>query len=263
MSRTKVAVLGAAGRMGHRLIHGILADNELELVGAVDAASNPQMGADIGVIIGHGPTGVLLSAHLPDQLDCLIDFSVPEATMHYAKLCAIKQIPLLVATTGFSPEQRAELIACHHQTPLLISASCSLVVNVLMKLVNETGSALKGLDFDVEIIERHHRHKVDSPSGTALKLAEIAEQAMTLTERRFGRHGLVGERPRHEIGIHAVRAGDSVGEHTVIFSTMGETLELVHRGTSRDSYVKGALVAARFLATKKPGLYTMADALGL
>jgi 4-hydroxy-tetrahydrodipicolinate reductase len=261
--KIRVAVHGACGRMGLRVCDAALRDPETVLVGAVDHAKHPQQAADVGVMLGVGESGVKVATRLPAALDVAIDFSVPEACLHIARQCADRQIPLVVATTGFSPAQRAELEAFHHQTPLLVAANCSLVVNLLLKLTRLAAETLKGRDFDVEIVERHHRYKVDSPSGTALKFAEIVQEAMDLTERRHGREGLVGERPRTEIGLHAIRAGDNVGEHAVIFSTLGETMELVHKGHSRDSYALGAVAAAKFLASKKAGLYTMADVLGL
>jgi 4-hydroxy-tetrahydrodipicolinate reductase len=196
-------------------------------------------------------------------VDGVIDFSTPEASLAIAKQCAEREIPLLVATTGHSKEQYDELVALHHTMPLLIAANTSLVVNVLMKLTREAARVLKGRDFDVEIIERHHRFKVDSPSGTALKFAELIEKEMGLEHRLYGREGIVGKRTNKEIGVHAVRVGDNVGEHTIIFSAIGETMELVHKGSGLDSYVKGALAAVKFLATKKAGLYQMADVLGL
>jgi 4-hydroxy-tetrahydrodipicolinate reductase len=146
---------------------------------------------------------------------------------------------------------------------LLFSPNTSLVVNVLFDLVRRAGEMLKGKGYDVEIVERHHRFKKDSPSGTALHFARIVQQAMGQTDLRHGREGLVGERPPTEIGIHALRVGDNVGEHTIVFGTLGEALELVHRSSSRDSYARGALQAAKFLATRPPGRYTMADVLGL
>ena len=159
--------------------------------------------------------------------------------------------------------QRKDIEAAAHHTAILFAPNMSLVVNVLFKLVRQAAEALKDKDFDVEIIERHHRYKKDSPSGTALHFARILQEAMGDMPIRHGREGLVGERPAKEIGMHAVRTGDNVGEHTIVFSTLGETLELVHKGHTRDAYVRGALAAAKFLATKGPGRYTMNDVLGL
>src|SRR5262249_43545680 len=160
-------------------------------------------------------------------------------------------------------EQRADIEAAAHAIPLLMAPNMSLAVNLLMSLTRHAAEALKGKGFDVEILERHHRYKKDSPSGTALHFARIIQQAMGQTHVRHGREGLVGERPAHEIGIHAIRVGDNVGEHTIIFSTLGETLELTHRAHARDCYARGALQAAKFLAGKPAGRYTMNDVLGL
>jgi 4-hydroxy-tetrahydrodipicolinate reductase len=196
-------------------------------------------------------------------LNVLIDFSAPEGTMGVLPMCVERRIPLVVATTGHSPPQRREIEAAAQHTAILMAPNMSLAVNLLMKLVRQAGVALKDKDFDAEIIERHHRFKKDSPSGTALQFAKIIQEAMGQTELRHGREGLVGERPPHEIGIHAVRVGDNVGEHTILFSTLGETMELVHRAHTRDCYARGALQAAKFLADKPPGRYTMDDVLGL
>jgi 4-hydroxy-tetrahydrodipicolinate reductase len=168
-----------------------------------------------------------------------------------------------VATTGHTPSQKKEIEEAAHETALLMAPNMSLAVNVLMKLVRQAAEVLRGRGFDVEILERHHRFKKDSPSGTALHFARIVQEAMGQTELRHGRQGLVGERPGHEIGVHAIRVGDNVGEHTILFSTLGETLELTHRAHARDCYVRGALQAAKFLASKPAGRYTMNDVLGL
>jgi 4-hydroxy-tetrahydrodipicolinate reductase len=174
-----------------------------------------------------------------------------------------RKIPIVVATTGFSEAQRQEVEAAAHHTAVLFTPNLSLVVNVLFKLVREAATALRDQGFDIEIIERHHRYKKDSPSGTALHFARIIQEAMGDMPIRHGREGLVGERPAREIGMHSVRVGDNVGEHTIVFSTLGETMELVHKGHTRDAYVRGALQAAKFLANRPAGRYTMDDVLGL
>lgn len=264
MSKPTVAVNGACGRMGRLICDAVYSDDELEFVGAFESANNPNLGKDIGEILGRGHLGIPVSHDLPTHhIDAIIDFSVPDASVRIAKLCAEWEIALLVATTGHSETQREEIIACHHTTPLLFAPNTSLVVNLLMSLTQQAARVLKDKDFDVEIIERHHRFKADAPSGTAIRFAEIIEKEMGLTQRCYGRQGDTGMRPRNEIGLHAVRVGDNVGEHTIIFSTLGETMELVHKGHSRDSYVKGAIAAVKFLIAKKAGLYTMADVLGL
>ena len=263
--KTRIALTGAAGRMGQRLIALAHQSADLEVVAAIDSPQNPRLGDDAGSIAGVGSIGVPITSELPLEtlVDCVIDFSAPAGTMAILPTCIGRKIPLVVATTGFEAEQKATIAEAAHDTAILFAPNMSLVVNLLFKLTQMTGEVLNGRGFDVEIIERHHRHKKDSPSGTATRFAEIVQQAMKQTETRHGREGLVGERPLNEIGIHAVRAGDNVGEHTIIFSTMGETLELVHKGSSRDSYAHGALEAARFLAGKPAGSYTMNDVLGL
>ncbi len=260
-----IAVNGAAGRMGQRLVALAREDPELALVAALDAPAHPHQGKDAGELAGVGKIGVPLTAEIPLQqrVDAVIDFSMPEGTMTVLRTCLARRLPLVVATTGHTAAQKAEIEEAAHEIALLFAPNMSLVVNVLFELTRITGEALKGKGFDVEIIERHHRFKKDSPSGTALHFARIVQQAMGQSEFRHGREGLVGERPPHEIGIHAVRAGDNVGEHTILFSALGETLELVHKGYSRDSYARGALLAAKFLANKPAGRYSMKDVLGL
>ncbi len=183
--------------------------------------------------------------------------------MNVLRTCVERRLPLVVATTGHTAAQRAEIEAAAHETALLMAPNMSLSVNVLFELVAQAARLLAGKGFDVEIVEKHHRFKKDAPSGTALHFARIVQEAMGQTQLRHGREGIVGERPASEIGIHALRVGDNVGEHTIVFSTLGETLELTHKGHSRDSYARGALLAAKFLAGKPAGRYGMKDVLGL
>jgi 4-hydroxy-tetrahydrodipicolinate reductase len=252
--KTHIAINGACGRMGQRLVALSREDPELKLVAAVDWPGHSAQGRDAGELAGVGPLGIPITTTLPLDVrpDVLVDFSVPEGTLAAVKVCEDRKIPIVV-----------EIEAAAHATAVLFSPSMSLVVNLLFKLVEDTAVALKGKGFDVEIVERHHRFKKDSPSGTAMHFARIVQQAMEIPKLVHGREGMVGERPQAEIGVHAIRAGDNVGEHTIIFSALGETLELVHKGYSRDSYARGALLAAKFLANKPAGRYTMADVLGL
>jgi 4-hydroxy-tetrahydrodipicolinate reductase len=263
--KTHIGINGACGRMGQRLIHLAREDHQLSLGAALEAPEHPQLDRDIGEVAGLGTLGVPVRSELPlgQRLDVLIDFSMPEGTMHVLPVCVQRRIPLVVATTGHTPAQREEIEEAAHETALLMAPNMSLAVTVLFEMVRQAATLLNGKGFDVEIIERHHRFKKDSPSGTALQFARLVQEAMGQTHLRHGREGLLGERPPHEIGIHALRAGDNVGEHTIIFSALGETLELVHKGTSRDSYARGALEAAKFLAGKSAGRYTMKDVLGL
>jgi 4-hydroxy-tetrahydrodipicolinate reductase len=263
--KTIIAVNGACGRMGQRIVQLAHEDADLKLGVALDAPGHPAQTKDIGELAGLGALGVQVGSAIPieQRVDVAIDFSVPEASLALLKTCVDRKIPIVIGTTGFSAGQKAEVEAAAHYTAVLQSPNLSLVVNVLFKLVREAALALKERGFDAEIIERHHRYKKDSPSGTALQFARIIQEAWGDHPLRHGREGLVGERPAREIGMHAVRAGDNVGEHTILFSTLGETMELVHKGHTRDAYVRGALQAAKFLANRPAGRYTMADVLGL
>lgn len=249
--------------MGRRVIQLASDDPNFKVVGAYELADHPQLKQDIGEWCGMGSAKVFVSDQIQlEPLQVVIDFSTPEGTMQALKTCMARRIPLLVATTGHSPAEMKEIRAASHETAIMKAPNLSLAMNLLMQLLATTAKALQSQDFDVEIIEKHHRFKKDAPSGTALHLADIIQRAMGQTKLRHGREGLVGERPREEIGIHAVRTGDNVGEHNVLFSTLGETLELTHRAHSRDCYVRGALHAAKFLASRGPGWYEMREVLG-
>jgi len=263
--KTVFGMNGACGRMGQRIIQLAQEDKGLVLGAALEAPGHPQLGRDVGEVVGLGKLGVPVQSDVPagHRLDVVIDFSMPEGTLTALKLCVPRRIPLVVATTGHTPAQRQEIEEAAHEIALLMAPNMSLAVNVLMNLVEQAARTLKDRGFDVEILERHHRFKKDSPSGTAMHFARIIQEAMGQTELRHGREGMVGERPAHEIGIHAIRVGDNVGEHTILFSTLGETLELTHRAHARDCYARGALQAAKFLAGRPAGRYTMNDVLGL
>jgi len=256
---------GAAGRMGQRVIALAAQDKALQLVGAYESHKCPRLGEDVGEVAGVGRLGVPITQHLEQRVDVIVDFSVPEACVEIVKVCEERRIPLVIATTGLNPAQREAVQSAAQVTPILMAPSMSFAVNLAMKLVAEAGRVLKQhpQGVDVEIIERHHRFKVDAPSGTALKFGEIIAREMGQTQHTHGRHGEMGQRPRHEIGYHALRVGDNVGEHTIVFGLIGETLEITVRGQSRDSYALGALVAAKFLVGKPAGMYTMSDVLGL
>lgn len=263
--KTTVAIHGACGRMGQRLVALAREDSNLRVVAAVDSPSHPKQGIDAGELAGVGHIGVPITGELPLNVtpDCVIDFSAPPGTVGILKTCIDRKLPLVIATTGLEKEHLTEIDHAAHHTAVLLSPSMSLVVNLLFKLTKLAGEALAGKGFDVEIVERHHKMKKDSPSGTALKFVEVVQQAMMQTKVLHGREGLVGERTPDEIGVHAIRGGDSVGEHTIIFASQGETMELVHKGSSRDSYARGALAAAKWLTGKPAGRYSMADVLGL
>jgi 4-hydroxy-tetrahydrodipicolinate reductase len=263
--KTVIGINGACGRMGQRILALAHDDQDLTVGAALEAAGHPVLGRDAGEVAGVGQIGVPVRADIPLtlRLDAVIDFSMPEGTMNVLPQCVTRGLPLVVATTGHSAAQRQEIEEAANRIPVLMAPNMSLAVIVLMKLVRQTADVLRDRGFDVEILERHHRFKKDAPSGTALSFARIVQEAMGQSQVRHGREGLVGERPAHEIGVHAIRVGDNVGEHTIIFSTLGETLELTHRAHARDCYARGALQAAKYLAGKPAGRYTMNDVLGL
>jgi 4-hydroxy-tetrahydrodipicolinate reductase len=265
MQTTTIAILGAAGRMGQRLVHLAREDRELAIGAALEAPGHPMLGRNIGEVCGLGPVGVVLCDELDlhEHVDVVIDFSTPEGTTKILPVCVQRRLPLVVAATGHTAAQRRDMEEAAHDTAVLLAPNMSLAVNVLFELVGQAARLLAGKGFDVEIIEKHHRFKKDAPSGTALHFAQVVQLAMGPMEVRHGREGQLGERPPHEIGIHALRVGDNVGEHSVVFSTLGETLELSHKAHSRDSYARGALLAAKFLAGKPAGWYTMKDVLGI
>lgn len=263
MPKTRVAIYGAAGRMGRRLVALGLADRQIEVVAALEADDHPRLGDDAGVVAGAGPLGVPLSASLEVKPDVLIDFSVPAAAEAAIDLCRKCGIPLVEATTGLEPDQIALIEKAAAQIPIVHAPNMSLAVNLTMKLCQMAAEALRDKDADVEILERHHRFKEDAPSGTALRFGRIIAEAMGQTDEVHGRRGRPGKRPHEQIGYHAIRAGDHPGEHTIVFAMLGESIELSVRATSRDCYALGALSAAKFLAGKRPGLYGMNDVLGL
>ncbi|QDV34515.1 4-hydroxy-tetrahydrodipicolinate reductase [Tautonia plasticadhaerens] len=257
-----VAMHGATGRMGLRIIQLIAEAEDLALSAAIERPGHARMGEDVGPIAGLGPVGMPLVDRIDGPIDVLIDFSAPGASLAIASSCAERGIPLVVGTTGFEPGQRAELDRLTDRIPILVASNFSKAVNLLMHLVGEASRVL-GDSADIEVVERHHRFKKDAPSGTALRLAEVAAEAIGTDRFVHGRHGQVGERPAGEIGLHALRTGDNPGEHTVVFGLMGECLELSHRALNRDGFARGALDAARFLAGKPPGRYSMEDLLRL
>ena len=263
--RLQVAIHGAAGRMGQRLVACTHHDKELQLAAALDAPNTPRLGEDAGEVAGCGKTGIFISSELVPPVQVVIDFSVPEAIEHLLLICTTRKIPLVVATTGFNDAQRTALQEAAKHIPIVWSPSMSVAVNLMMKLVREAARVLKGNPdgVDVEVIERHHRFKEDAPSGTALRFGQIVAEEMGQTSHVHGRSGRPGVRPRNEIGYHALRTGDNVGEHTIVFGLMGETIDLTVRSHTRDSYAYGALAAAKFVAKQQPGLYSMADVLGL
>lgn len=265
MSKIRVAIHGAAGRMGQRLVALGSADPDLAIAGAIESASHPRRGEDAGAIAGVGALGVKLGSELPENVDVVIDFSAPAGAENITRACVERGIPLVMATTGLEGPQQEILKQAATKIPLLWAPSMSLAVNLAMKLTEMAGRALAdhATGADVEIIERHHRYKEDSPSGTALRFGEIVASAMGQIAHVHGREGRPGKRPHSEIGYHAVRVGDNPGEHTIIFGLLGETLEVTVRASNRDCYAHGALAAAKFLVGKPIGLYSMNDMLQL
>ena len=249
--------------MGRRLVALTSADAGLELTAALESSEHVLLGKDAGEIAGVGQLGLALTAELERNVDVLIDFSSPKGADALFKRCIERKIPLVFATTGLSPEQLNRLRETARMIPLLWSPSMSMTVNLAMKLCEMAAQTLQGKDADVEIIEKHHRFKVDAPSGTALKFGQLIADKMNLTQPQHGRHGETGERSRDEIGYHAVRLGDNPGEHTILFGLLGETLEITIKASNRDCYALGALAAAKFLFGKPAGLYGMNDVLML
>jgi 4-hydroxy-tetrahydrodipicolinate reductase len=266
MAVTSIAIHGAAGRMGRRLVALGSADPDLKIVAAIDAPSHPDIGRDAGTLAGVLELGLPLAADWgAARPQAVIDFSVPAGAEEVTSQCQSRKVPLVMATTGLSESQKERLREASQAIPVVWSPSMSMTVNLAMKLVEQAGRTLKPVPggVDVEIVERHHRMKEDAPSGTALKFGEILAAAMGQTVHRHGRQGQVGKRPPGEIGYHAVRVGDNPGEHTIVFGLLGETLELTVKASSRDCYALGALAAAKFVARQQPGMYSMFDVLGL
>ncbi|WP_146400051.1 4-hydroxy-tetrahydrodipicolinate reductase [Planctomycetes bacterium CA13] len=263
---TKIAVHGAAGRMGRRVVALASEDTSLKIVGAIDHQGNPHLGEDAGVVAGFAPIGVELSSKWPEEVEVVIDFSLPEAIDRCIEECVEATTPLVVATTGLSDSQKAKLNAAAKLIPVVWAPSMSLAVNLTMKLAEQVAETLDDVvgGLDVEIIERHHRFKADAPSGTALKFGElIAKKLGPDTMHIHGREGHTGERTRCEIGYHAVRVGDNPGEHTIVFGMLGEKIELNVAASNRDCYASGAIAAAKWLIGRPKGLYNMFDVLGL
>ena len=260
-----LAISGAAGRMGGRLIDLGSQDQEFKIVAAVEASNHPKLGADSGLESGIGQNNVGFSDTYPDDVDVVIDFSHPAGADAAVNYCLAHKKPLVMATTGLENETVESIHQAAAQIPIVWAPSMSLAVNLTMKLVETAGRALKdhSTGVDVEILERHHRFKADAPSGTALKFGEIIADAMGLTHHQHGREGMIGQRPRDEIGYHAIRTGDNPGQHTIVFGMLGETIELNVAASNRDCYAAGALAAAKFVAAQSPGLYNMYDVLGL
>ena len=262
----RLIVHGAAGRMGQRVIAGALTEpGQWRLVAALERTGHPRCGVDAGGLAGCAAAGITVADSWEGPADVVIDFSLPEAVAGIVATCVAKRVPLVVATTGLTPADHERIAAAARVIPVLQSPSMSLAVNISMDLVGRAALLLGrvGGATDVEILECHHRHKEDAPSGTALKFGEIVRAGMGQVRETHGRQGRPGARPADEIGYHAIRAGDNPGEHTILFGMEGESFSVNVRATNRDCYARGALAAAAFLASRPAGLYSMRDVLGL
>jgi 4-hydroxy-tetrahydrodipicolinate reductase len=263
----RVAVAGASGRMGHMLIEAIRASDDCLLAGALDVPASPAIGNDAAAFLGHA-CGVPVTADLSAGLEhaqVLIDFTRPEGTIAHLKACRELGVKAVIGTTGFSDAQKREIEAASRDIAIMLAPNMSVGVNVTMKLLEMAAKALS-TGYDIEIIEAHHRHKVDAPSGTALKMGEVIAQALGRDLKKvgvFAREGVTGERDPSSIGFSAIRGGDIVGDHTVLFAGTGERIEITHKSASRATYAQGSLRAVRFLAGQQKGMFDMFDVLGL
>ena len=265
---TRIAVTGAAGRMGKTLIEAVSLNPETTLAAAIERPESSLIGADAGELAGIGKLGVAVVGDIGqviEQFDVLIDFTAPQATLANAEACAAAGKKLVVGTTGFTDEQKAQLLSVAERTGLCMASNFSTGVNLCFKLL-EMAAKVLGDDVDIEIYEAHHRHKVDAPSGTALSMGEVVANALGRDLREvavYGREGQTGARQRETIGFATVRAGDIVGDHTVMFAAEGERVEITHKASSRMSFARGAVRAAAWLKGQEKGLYDMQDVLGL
>lgn len=263
----RVAVAGASGRMGRMLIEALRATDDCVLAGALDVAASPAIGSDATAFLGHA-SGVAITSDLKAGLhnaDILIDFTRPEGTLAHLAVCAELGVKMVIGTTGFSDEQKAEIAALAQRTAVVMAPNMSVGVNVTLKLLEMAAKAM-ATGYDIEIIEAHHRHKVDAPSGTALKMGEVIAGAMGRDLKEcavYAREGITGERDPSSIGFAAIRGGDIVGDHTVLFAGIGERIEITHKSSSRTTYAQGSLRAVRYLAAHKTGLHDMFDVLNL
>ncbi|WP_017757959.1 4-hydroxy-tetrahydrodipicolinate reductase [Pseudacidovorax intermedius] len=263
----RIAVAGASGRMGHMLIEAVRAADDCQLAGALDREGSPTLGSDAGAFLGFA-SGVAVTADLRAGLggaQVLIDFTRPEGTMAHLAVCRELGVQAVIGTTGFSDAQKAEIAEIAKDIAIVMAPNMSVGVNVTFKLLEMAAKALS-TGYDIEVIEAHHRHKVDAPSGTALKMGEVIADALGRDLKDcavYAREGVTGERDPSTIGFATIRGGDIVGDHTVLFAGTGERIEISHKSSSRAGYAQGSLRAVRFLAGKKNGLFDMFDVLGL
>jgi 4-hydroxy-tetrahydrodipicolinate reductase len=262
MTRIKLAISGACGRMGMRLVAQAHQDKALELVAAIDRPDSPDLSRDVGEVAGIGTIGIPVTFDLRPTPDVLIDFTTPSATRHWLKTCRDRKIAMVIGTTALQEKDQSAIDIASAGIPILQATNMSLGVNLLALIAAEVAKRL-GDDYDIEIVEAHHRFKKDAPSGTALTLADAILKATGKTRDAlvFGRHGDDDLRKPGQVGMHSLRMGHEVGRHTIYFAALGERLELAHVATNRDTFVHGALRAAKWLNDKKPGRYTVADML--
>lgn len=266
---TKIIMGGAAGRMGQMILRCALEDDGFEILGGLEQEDHPATGQTVGALIGaadvQAPVRANLDAITDAEKGVTIHFSSPEATLAGMAWSVQHLAPVVIGTTGFNPDQRVMINEAAREIPIVFAPNMSVGVNTLFKIVGDVTRIL-GENYDIEITEMHHRFKKDAPSGTARRLGEVAAEARGSSYEEMvvdGRSGMIGERPQKEIGMHALRGGDVVGEHTVSFTTLGERLELTHKAHSRETFARGALRAAEWLLDKEPGLYDMQAVLGL
>ncbi len=266
MSALNVCVAGSGGRMGRTLIELLRQSNDLQLSGALEMSGSPVLGRDAGEALGV-KTGVAITDNFASALkpnDVLIDFTRPEGTLEYLKICRAKKSKLVIGTTGFTEEQKQIISEASRDIAIVFAPNMSVGVNVCLKLLDMAARVLSE-GYDIEIVEAHHRHKVDAPSGTALRMGEVVAKALGRDLQQcavYGREGVTGERDPSTIGFATMRGGDIVGDHTVMFAGIGERIEISHKASSRATFAQGALRAARFLSGKSSGLYDMQDVLG-
>ena len=263
----RVAVAGASGRMGRMLIEAIRASDDCVLAGALDVPESPAIGSDATAFLGHA-SGVAITADIAAGLknaDVLIDFTRPEGTLAHLAVCCRLGVKMVIGTTGFSDAQKAEIADGAQQTAVMMAPNMSVGVNVTLKLLQMAAKAMS-TGYDIEIVEAHHRHKVDAPSGTALKMGEVIADALGRDLKDcavYAREGVTGERDPSSIGFATIRGGDIVGDHTVLFAGIGERIEITHKSSSRSTYAQGSLRAVRFLTGRATGMFDMFDVLGL
>ena len=263
----RIAVAGASGRMGRMLVEAVLGTPDAELVGALEIPGSPALGQDAGAALGRA-TGVVITDDLAAGLSraqVLIDFTRPEGTLAHLAACRAKGVAMVIGTTGFTEPQKAEIAQAAQHIAVMRAPNFSVGVNVMLKLLEHAARALN-LGYDIEVIEAHHRHKVDAPSGTALQMGEVLASALGRDLKAcavYAREGHTGERDPSTIGFSTIRGGDIVGDHTVLFAGIGERIEITHKSSSRVTYAQGAVRAARFVAGRSSGLFDMNDVLGL